>query len=1097
MLNILRSGFCSLGHERVLDEAISLAKSGEKVLLIVPEQQTVTTEAQIADMLRGAASLNLEVTNFTRLANSTARTLGGLSAERCDSTRASLIMWQTLTELAPALTVTENSRGISEGLVSRAISAVNEMQSLGVSADELASCADSEQLKGEGRLLGKLSDLSKIYSLYKNLLSERYSDAGDDCALMLRALYENPTHLSDTHIFIEGFTSFTEPQYRIISALAERTALTVLLTMPKGAEGLFEYTEVSEAESRLKSDARRSGTQIKLLYENNPQKTPDSIRSLSELLWRNYGDFDNISLQNPEEIRIFEAKDPFEECRFIAADIRHRLMMGACASDIAIASGDVQKYEGILDSALKEADIRAFISRGREICDFDAIKLIFSLYSVIRSHFSRQSLITYAKCPLSPIGREECDELEIYAETWQINGSRFTDGILWNMNPEGYSTRHTDAHAQSLVRINGIREKLISPLLAFEQDALAAKTVREQAVALYNHLTFIGMEEKLAERAKELMKIGEAERAEQTERLWKTVCDSLDTVVEVLGDLKSDPETFLSLLKIAFSGADIARIPSYFDEITVGDADMLRLYGKKHVYLIGVNMGEFPASHQDSSYFSEKDRAVLSRFIPTICPRIESTSARELYVFNRSFTYARESLTLSYCACDTKFKPKERSDAIDRIIRLTGVSPVKISSIPLPDRIFNKYDALLMLGEAEGDVKRAVRDALVASGEKKCVEVALGDITNSSLKLYSEELASKKAVSLTQSRIDTFSACPLSYFCRYTLSLKEVAPAEFDAANIGTFIHAILENVLRELEKENYRELTSEQMQALTRRAAQKYMSDIGEMALGVGITKIKIERLVRAALPVVEGLCEELEGSLFRPKFFELAIKAGDAESPEPAVAKSAAGRDVYVYGYIDRVDTYKKGEDVYVRVIDYKTGRKDFSPDDLKEGKNLQMFLYLKSILDTKNEKFKERIGLGEGGRLIPAGVIYVKTSITDKRIDIPSDELAREAVKEAQGREGMVLDDEEIISAMNMRYTPLYSKRTPDKIPDSKRKYLFTEESFDGMMSDALSTVSDVADRICEGDASASPRDDGTALHCEMCEFKPICRSKVITS
>ena len=74
--------------------------------------------------------------------------------------------------------------------------------------------------------------------------------------------------------------------------------------------------------------------------------------------------------------------------------------------------------------------------------------------------------------------------------------------------------------------------------------------------------------------------------------------------------------------------------------------------------------------------------------------------------------------------------------------------------------------------------------------------------------------------------------------------------------------------------------------------------------------------------------------------------------------------GTKTLIKGSVDRVDAYKFEGNVYVRVVDYKTGQKDFSPCDLEKGKNLQMFLYLSAIEDTKNNALLEDIGVCNGG-------------------------------------------------------------------------------------------------------------------------------------
>ena len=533
----------------------------------------------------------------------------------------------------------------------------------------------------------------------------------------------------------------------------------------------------------------------------------------------------------------------------------------------------------------------------------------------------------------------------------------------------------------------------------------------------------------------------------------------------------------------------------YIDQVTVGSADMLRLYEKKHIYLIGVNAGKFPATVSDKSYFSERDRRKLSECGLAINPELEINGARELYIFSRAFSYATESVTLSYSAADTRFKAIEPAEVIGRIGLLTGetIKPLRIENLPVSERLYSPECALNMMGELDGELD-SVKEALIESGYEREMTVCNGDISNSAVRLGENIVSRGRDLSLTQTRIDSYVGCPFGYFCRYIINLKEDERAEFDARSIGSFIHAILENFFRALSEQGRSsgELTADERVTLTREAAEKYISQLGEDIINASVsTRIKVDRLCRATLPVVEGLCEEFALSAFEPRFFELSLGGGDA-TPDPVHLQAESG-GVRIYGIIDRVDAYKKGEDVYLRVVDYKTGHKEFSPDDMAEGANLQMFLYLKALVESENEKFRASLGVGEGGILIPAGVIYVKTSVRDVKVDIPDDSLADQAVKSAQGREGMILNDPEVISAMTLKYSPVYSKRTPDKIAKTKEKFLYTEEGWQDIMQTVEGAVCRVADGIRSGVMDANPKEHKGKTPCDFCEFKPICRRK----
>lgn len=1097
MLRIQRGGLYSAGREIIHREIKELTEKGERTLLIVPEQQTVLAESVMSEILPPSAALISEVTNFTRLANTTFRTLGGLSGEYCDKAKKALIMWRTLTELSPLLSLTKNHREINSGMVDSSLRAVAQMQMLDITPAELSEFAEFEPLKENKRLINKLSDLSKIYSLYKALLTERYADTGDDADAMVKKLSEHPDFLSDAKIFIEGFTSFTEPQYKLIGLLSNRCPVTVSLNLPPEGNGGFEYTEIKGCEERLLHVARQNGVDVKLEKIDIPRHSyNEDLARICGLLWSKNRIFEKISLQKKDVLRIFEAITPFEESDFICADIKRRVMDGASYSDIAVICRDTEKHAGILDVAFGRCGIPAFTSRRRDLTDFEAIKLIYAAYSAIAG-FSREDVIAYAKCPLCGISREECDELESYINKWQINGARFTDTEIWNMNPLGYTTQRFDGKSEKLLRIDSIRRKVIDPLIKLSEATKEAKTVGEQAHVLLDFLLSSEIEEKLLSRADTLDSFGEVELANETRSLWKIIVKALDALYEISADMPSDTDAFLSQLKAAFSATDLAMIPAYVDRVTVGGADMLRLYEKKHVYIMGVNAGEFPGTVADDAYFSEKDKEILSKAGLPISPDLEIKNARELYFFSRAFSYASESVTLTYSSCTAKFKSAERSEIIKTVGEITGgeVKPVRISALSPMEKMYCPESALSD-SETPEEYSSAVSRALRESGYSHKVGISEGDISNSDASLSHSVLEPlcSNPLSLTQTKIDKYVSCPFGHFCKYTLSLSEDSRAEFDAANIGSFIHALLENFFRTLTRSEKcaGELTETERRELTLRSAREYVEELGEDVINMrASTKIKVERLCRAALPVVNGLCEEFSESLFEPRFFELALSRDNDNSPSPITLKSSGG-DIVIYGVIDRVDTYKKGDDVYVRVVDYKTGHKDFSPDDMSEGANLQMFLYLKSIIDSEKEKFKATAGAEHGGRLIPAGVIYVKTAVGDVKIDTPDDKIAEEAVKAAQGREGMVLDDPEVISAMKLKYTPVYTPSKPDTVTEAKRKYLFDEKSFSNIMETVEESVVKVADGIRQGKIEAHPKQNGKRLPCEFCEFKPICRS-----
>ena len=1092
MLKIIEGGFSSLAYGEMKSEILRLTKDGRRVFLIVPEQQTVNAEKEMAEFLPDSAPLFFEVTNFTRFANTAYRALGGIAAEYADQATEALIMWKTLTELSPFLYMTDGREEINTGLVEKALSAVSEMKSIGAHPDELLALTENQEVKANTRLSRKLSDISKIMTLYKKLLEEKYASAKDECEKLSAKLNEHPDAFSGAYFFISGFTSFTEPQYDVIAELMKRAELSVHLTVSKAEYDSFEFSEIITTKEKLLGAANKLSIDKKLIRPDalDPRKSP-LLCEVQRLLWKNSGKISKDDLNECHRIRIFEASDPYEEFSFIASDIRRRVMAGASFGDFAIVTRDADSYSGIINSTLTKACVPHFISIRKNLSSYEAIKLIYTAISSVCTNFKREDVISYAKCRLSGISPDACDEFELYSETWQISGDRFSDGIFWNMNPSGYSLSDGDKTSEILRRIDETRHTVIDPLTSLKENFDASETVRDYAEALVKFLTSLSVEERLYEKCAELSALCENEAAEENGRLWEIIISSLDTLVITLGETRIDVRGFESLLKILLSSADIGKIPSFFDTVTVGSADMIRLSNKKHIYLAGVNQGEFPKTPKDSSYFTERDRMLLFSLGIQTAQGSDVASARELFFFSRAFGAADEDITLIYSVRNEAFGGAKRAEVIDRISDILhgAVKPCKISELSISDRIYYPDAALDEIGNSQ------VEMALKSAGYDRELIISKGEITNNSLRIDKTalEVMYPADLALTQTRIDTYVGCPFAYFLRYNLKLSENERAEFDARNIGTFIHAILENFFAELRINGKAagDISEDEKEKLVSRAAKKYLATLSIDSVSASKrTNIMLDRLCRTAKPVIDGLCEELRDCSFVPEFFELKIGGDEAGLPSPAAFSSDDGGRVSVYGSIDRVDIYKSGDDVYVRVIDYKTGSKTFSPSDLDEGKNLQMFLYLKAIVETDNKEFSRRLGVEDGGRIIPAGVIYVKTDMSDVTVPHPDKEAAEEAFKQKQQRRGMLLDDEISLSAMNKKYVPVKFKK--DGTPDARsEKLLYSYDGWGELNGKISEKVREISSEMKRGNISLTSKKSDTP--CDYCKFKPVCRRK----
>ena len=155
--------------------------------------------------------------------------------------------------------------------------------------------------------------------------------------------------------------------------------------------------------------------------------------------------------------------------------------------------------------------------------------------------------------------------------------------------------------------------------------------------------------------------------------------------------------------------------------------------------------------------------------------------------------------------------------------------------------------------------------------------------------------------------------------------------------------------------------------------------------------------------------------------------------------------------------------------------------------------MFLYLKSIVESENKAFRSSVGLGSEGKMIPAGVIYVKANVSGCKIQKNDADEALEAAKKNQVREGMLLNDSTSIGAMNGKFIPVKFKADGDPDYYSKPK-LYTAERWRGITETINRIVNEQCTKMVLGDICAKPLREkrGKSSVCKWCEFKPICRN-----
>ena len=176
--------------------------------------------------------------------------------------------------------------------------------------------------------------------------------------------------------------------------------------------------------------------------------------------------------------------------------------------------------------------------------------------------------------------------------------------------------------------------------------------------------------------------------------------------------------------------------------------------------------------------------------------------------------------------------------------------------------------------------------------------------------------------------------------------------------------------------------------------------------------------------------------------------------------------GQKILLRGSVDRVDILKKGEENYIRIIDYKTGSKEFKLSDILYGLNLQMLIYLYAITLGGEERY---------GKVTPAGILY--NTISDEQIN--------EQVSKGLKMNGMLLNSLDVIDNSDAAYISFNTKNGTLTAGGS----LASLEELGMIFKKLDMTVAKMGTTLYSGNVEASPLKGGKDS-CEYCPYDSIC-------
>lgn len=1080
-----------------------LKEDYENSILIVPEQQTVVCERLALEALPANAQLSFEVLNFSRLCNKYFREYGGLSYNYISSGMRSLFMWRAL----HSLDLSEYNTGGNEvALTPVMLSTLAELKSSGISADGLESAAS--KLEGNSPLKKKLIDIVEIYKTYDALVKTGFDDASDDL-YKLCEIADKKKIFKGKKIYIDSFSSFTAPELALIKRMfSQADDVTVTLGCESTNINLICTESLKKTVEKLKNI---SGKEIECEYlQANYRTESPELRAINANLW-SMGAVASVADSIPEnrrgDVKIMRCRNAYSEADAVVNIIKEQVAKGLRYRDIVVIARDISAERGILDAALDEASIPYFLSGGSELAAKPVVKLVTTALRAKIYGFRSEDVIANLNTGLYRISDRDADLFCEYVNTWCLSGKRFLEEA-WTMNPDGYTDYVSARGEKILASANSVRAELIGKLEQFFISLDAAKNVRGMCRAVFEYFESISLRESLAELADDELLRGRPRESADTLAVFNLILSVLDDIVTALGDEKLTADEFLRVFLLAISSAEIGAIPTRYDEVTLGSASLLRTDNVKCAILIGVNDDEFPRPVKDSGIFSGADKKELEKYLhSTFTDKKERTSEEFLYA-RRAMTCPSESLYLLYreaTITGSVLRPSILIRRVQRLLNYEGFTKdddfdkntQKRESLDPIESIGSYASAINILPElGDTDEALALRELLVESGRISADRRI--SIPECSIDAEIAKDVFGKEMVLSQSQIDKYVYCAFRYYCENILRLRSSEKAEVGHDIMGTFVHSLLEEFLKlavngeEIDLSFPEGKTEETADAIIERLIDSICPPDKKESARMAHIFVKLRRV---SLLILKNLRDEFRHSSFSPTYFELNInKHGDIE---PLCFELTDGTKINLIGKIDRVDIMKKtkadgSDDVFVRIIDYKTGSKEFSFSDIKDGVNLQLLIYLFAVC-RKNTRLSAGLGCKEDQAPLPAAAHYLSSKVSIKNLDVPmSEEDILEQTKNSFSRSGVYSGDPEILKALNSDL----SKNMLDGIEAEngtfKGRGLVAPEEFAALENEVKDSVLRIAEEMRSGRADAASLSDRLTPMCDYCSMKAVCRN-----
>ena len=804
----------------------------------------------------------------------------------------------------------------------------------------------------------------------------------------------------------------------------------------------------------------------------------------------------------PFGITLRECPNILREVEEAAVEIRALVKdEGYRYRDIAVIVPDPESYRDILFRKWKDLEIPFFLEEDIKLMDSPYGKVVRSALLVLEKGFLFDTVFRYLRAfPYRGAGEEELvDRWENIARERGLKGLPAFSSLLKPEEDETEEEKEERAYKKKVEDYQAYWD-LTCLFTFYERNRKSAEkglVLKDRIDSLSELLEKTDLENRLLGSLSFLSEEGMENREESFEKSIGIILEMMEKMRESLGEISISKKSFGKLFDLAFSLEKLRQIPATLDQVVVGDLRRSRFHNPKAFLFLGLSSEFLPKGMGKKIIFTEKEREFLRESGYRLSPLSWEESYIEKYYVYKAFLTPKERLYLSYPRTLRNGKSGKASPYLKELLPL--FSDLKI--------IYSEKEKLPIYNG-----KRALEE-LVEELPKKCTgkslylqkEEIVHRFKTESFRLlqylwnreeYHEEVEKilkgiffenteeriTKEMSLalygeilkgSVSRMEIFYSCPYAHFLQYGLNLKDRKTSEVQAFTIGNVYHRMLELFFQKLmRRKDIEEVFGEKLEELLEEVLEELWQDPEfSLFLSGGRNEYLRMKLQKNGRRILWALGKQLMGGDFRPKAVEEEFKMEE--------------EGLQLRGRIDRVDEYlsEDRKTLFLKVIDYKSGKKAFSLKNLFAGLDLQLPLYMDYVLQREKEKNPNR-------EVLPSALFYftMENPVIPYDKDSDPDKERLKAFKPS----GLVNFSEESLSHLEKREEESLLLPVQCKNGEVEEKgAAVSSEKLEALLAFARKEMLEGAKRIKEGEKGISPiRKEGDITSCSYCPYHSIC-------